>query len=183
MHEIGDGGEFHSFLDTISTSPGMANTTPPDVFSHTNIGTPDSVNTWTPSPAPYGSQGPAWVGLLVLGIMLIISGMMSIAFFSAPDTSGGYYDPFAQQDADFNRTTDTMGGIMIFGGLVMILVSFLVKSHESSLAERMAATRSEQAQSEPEKRVVEEVIKVRCRYCSTLNDVSAKHCISCGAVL
>jgi uncharacterized membrane protein len=128
----------------------------------------------------YGNQGPAWVGLLVLGIMLIISGIMSIAFFSSDDSS---YDPWAQQDSDFDKTTNTMGAIMIIGGFVMILVSFMVKSHETSLVERMARFEPREQEPESERRVVEELIKVRCRYCSTLNDVNAKHCISCGAVL
>jgi hypothetical protein len=34
-----------------------------------------------------------------------------------------------------------------------------------------------------EKHVVEEVIKVRCKYCGTLNDVNDKACSACGGTL
>jgi len=155
-----------------------------DMSSSTSTDFGDSWRSWSPQRNAYNNQGPSWVGLLILGIMLIIFGMISIAIVGDSGSSIDYsYDPFAEQEREFDNTTNAIGGIMIFGGFVMILVSFLVRSHEDSLAMQISQETPEQPGPQIERRVVEEVIKVRCRYCSTLNDVDSKHCISCGAVL
>jgi rubrerythrin len=75
------------------------------------------------------------------------------------------------------------------GGVICIVLFFIVRGKEEEEAE----VRADAAQ-EAEKRFKDEIadavkermkgtIKVRCRYCGSLNDEEAHRCDSCGATL
>jgi len=74
-------------------------------------------------------------------------------------------------------------------GLIMIAWFYFAREEEAELAEREAI-----ASDEADERLRDEVaqavkdsmkgaIKVRCRYCGSLNDEKANKCDSCGATL
>ena len=180
--ERGDGGGSAGFPETLSSSPSYGYTDPIDSPSHASIESSYSGSDWNYHRNAGDPQGPKWIGLLTTGVLLIIFGFVLVAMVSSADNSN-YLDPFAEQDRQFDNATNAIGGIMIFGGFVFILVSFFVKSHEDSMAWRMSEDMPEAPEPVQERRVIEEVIKVRCRYCGTLNEVNSKHCTSCGAVL
>jgi len=131
---------------------------------------------------PYGGQNqPPWIGVLVFGIFLTFGGVMFLAF-GASMISDDPYDPFYGFDREASRTPMMMGAVMLLFGLILIVVAIWM--HKAGIGEGSSAVAQiPQPPPSTEYHVVREVIKVRCRYCSTLNDVNAKACTSCGGVL
>lgn len=74
-------------------------------------------------------------------------------------------------------------------GMIAVILSFAsYRRHESEAEERVTA--AEEAQERFKEEVAEAVkesikgtIKIRCRYCGSLNDENANRCDSCGATL
>lgn len=58
--------------------------------------------------------------------------------------------------------------------IILIYFAVQLRGHESKVS-AAHATRTEVRERE--------IVKVRCRYCGTLNPDGGSHCISCGAVL
>ena len=123
------------------------------------------------------SNGPPWVGVLLFGIILTFGGVMFLAFGSSLQSDSGFYQP----DSGFTRLPMMMGTIALVFGLIIIAIAvfmFLNKTGEP----QPPRTEAPYTQS-VEKQVIREVIKVRCRYCGTLNDVDDKACSACGSTL
>lgn len=115
------------------------------------------------------------LGLIVMGIMMIFGGVMFNVLGSIADSS----DPF-QEDSGFQDFACIAGGGSIIVGIILLVLGYHVWSKED-----LSSDVEEDIPDEPEREVVKtyEVIKVRCRYCGTLNDVNAPTCVSCGARL
>ncbi len=123
---------------------------------------------------PYGNySGPPWVGVLIFGIFMMLGGTMAFVFVAT-----GPQDPFFE---DFNRTPMAMGAVLLIFGVILILIALWMRTNK--VGER-AEQATQQTQPQPvERRIVQEVVKVRCSYCGTLNDVNDKECTSCGGTL
>lgn len=115
------------------------------------------------------------LALLVAGVSLFF---VAIALFSA-----AYLD------------SDGPGGSFATAAVVFGVISLLASFAFFGLFAYIRVIQREEAEKvmledeprdydfNPEGPQKEEVIKVRCRYCSTLNDVDAKNCVACGATL
>jgi hypothetical protein len=146
---------------------------------------PSFGGSWTdPGPVMGGPRGSQ--GQLAAGIMFIIIGIVQLVIagvvMSDPDFPGMGVGgvPFI-----------IAGGTFLIG-FALIALSFSTRNSEIAAARQQAEaleqSRIEQERHEEEerKRMVEAIkstIKVRCRYCGSLNDESASKCESCGADL
>jgi len=121
-------------------------------------------------------NGPNGLGLIVMGIMMIFGGIM----FNVLGSMAASSDPFIE-DSGFQDVACVMGGGAIIVGIILLALGYHVWSKE----EQSTDEETVQPVEEPQKQVIQtyEVIKVRCRYCGTLNDVNAPTCVSCGARL
>jgi hypothetical protein len=107
----------------------------------------------------------------MFGILMTFGGIMSFVFAATMDQ-----DPFFD---DVRGMSSAMGGLLLVFGLILVLVALWMKAQK-------VGEQAEPIQPQPqqiERRVVEEVIKVRCRYCGTLNNVDEKMCTACGGTL
>jgi uncharacterized membrane protein len=134
---------------------------------------------------PSASRGPAWAGLLILGIFMIVAGIIQVAMassFSSNSNSG-----FGGFDTGFESTMTTIGGVLILVGFIMIVLSFFVHKHEDyeevARLETVEEQRKEQIEEIAKSIKDQMTVKVRCRYCGSLNDENANKCESCGAAL
>lgn len=138
--------------------------------------------------ASYGrsgsNQGSTWVGLLVLGMMMIAG---SIFGFSISDSK---YDTeetsfFYESDREAGRMFAVFATITLLLGIVFLGLSFKVRQDEKARLETMARIAQEDNDQQVHEivKAVKSTIKVRCRYCGTLNEESASNCESCGATL
>jgi hypothetical protein len=125
----------------------------------------------------YQTNGPPWVGVLLFGIVMTFGGVMFIAFSASMQSDQSLF-----YDRDFSRLPMTMGGIALAFGLIIIAVAVLMFVTKTGEPQQPPQTPQPAPQS-VEKHVVEEVIKIRCRYCGTLNNVNDKSCTACGGVL
>jgi uncharacterized membrane protein len=121
---------------------------------------------------------------LILGIFMIVAGIMQLAMASS------FRDPmsgFGGTDTGFDSTMSTIGGVLIFVGFIMILLSFFVHKHEDEEEVARLETVEEERKEQIEEiaKVIKDqmTVKVRCRYCGGLNDEKANKCESCGAAL
>ncbi len=137
-----------------------------------------------PAPVMGGPRG--WQGMLVGGIMFLLIGFVQIAVIGAM-TSDPAFSGMGFGDAPY-----LIAGVVILIGLVLIVLSFSTRSSDMAAAQRQAEAmeqaRKEQERHEEEERqkmvdAIKSTIKVRCRYCGSLNDETAKKCESCGADL
>jgi sensor histidine kinase YesM len=133
---------------------------------------------------PGSGRASSWVGLLVLGVMLIGSSIFGYAIsasqYDTPETSFFY-----EADREAGRMFAIFATISLILGFVFIAVSFKVKRDELTRLQTMAriAQESRDQQISQITKAVKSTIKVRCRYCGTLNDEDASNCESCGATL
>jgi len=131
---------------------------------------------------PYGRR--SWVGVLVFGIFSIGSGIFALAI-SASTSNSDPTDPFSQIDNEAARNFGIFGAVFLIVGIVMIILSFVVKANAEK-REEMEAQAAEQAHQREVQEIalaVKSTVKVRCRYCGTLNDEVSSKCESCGATL
>jgi rubrerythrin len=130
------------------------------------------------------SGAPAWVGLLVFGIMLIASSFFGYAIsasqYDTPETSFFY-----EADREAGRIFAIFATITLILGFVLIAISFKVRRDEQMRLETMAriAQEDRDLQIHQIAEAVKSTVKVRCRYCGTLNEENASNCESCGATL
>jgi hypothetical protein len=130
------------------------------------------------------SGGPAWIGLLVLGIMLIGSSIFGFAISASQyDTAENSF--FYEQDREAGRMFAIFATITLILGIVFLVISFRVRQYEQKRLETVAriAQESRDQQIHQIAKAVKSTIKVRCRYCGTLNEEGASNCESCGATL
>jgi hypothetical protein len=147
----------------------------PDEFDSDLHPTPFS-DTWpapsqTTSDSPPSVGGSNWIGLLFGGFMFIAMGV--IVGSTEPDMG-----PFP--------------AIMILMGVgVMLLAPLARRSEIAANVQRDLRLEEQRAEEERLKeeekedivRAVKSTIKVRCRYCGTLNEEKATRCESCGGAL
>jgi ribosomal protein L40E len=129
-------------------------------------------------------QGPAWVGLLVLGIIMIASSVFGFVISASQyDTAETSY--FYETDREAGRMFAAFATITLILGLAFIAISFKVKRDEQVRLETMTRIAQENRNQEISQIVnaVKSSVKVRCRYCGTLNEEDASNCESCGATL
>ncbi len=83
-------------------------------------------------------------------------------------------------------------GIMILAGVVVMLLAPLARRSEVEAniqrdirleEERAEQERLREEEKEDIVRAVKSTIKIRCRYCGTLNEEMATRCESCGGAL
>ena len=139
---------------------GMASEVPIDFTPTPGIG-----NHTTPAPAGGAPQNPA--GFVVAGVGMII---MSFVFMSTGAPGG--FSAFA-----------------FLAGLVCFALFFVTRGKMERDAEKRAEA-AEEAEERFKDEIAEAVkermkgtIKVRCRYCGSLNEEEAVKCGSCGATL
>lgn len=74
---------------------------------------------------------------------------------------------------------ESYGVVAFVVGPIMIWIGLWMRSN------RIWEPKEQPATQQPviEKHVIEEVIKVRCKYCGTLNEVNDKACSACGGTL
>ena len=115
------------------------------------------------------------LALLVAGIVLffIAVALFSAAYFES-NRSGGNY---ATAAAVFGLIS-LLASLAFFG-----LVAYIKVTEREKVEESILKDEPRDYDFNPVGPQREEVIKVRCRYCSTLNDVDAKNCVACGATL
>jgi hypothetical protein len=118
-------------------------------------------------------RGANWPAVAVVGAILLFFGFM----VSSIDAEVGF-------------------GVIIFGLLVLAGARFAKKMEEDTAQQWMEEMSADEIgydpldRSEERQREIEEIIKavkttirVRCRYCGTLNEEKADECESCGASL
>jgi sensor histidine kinase YesM len=129
-------------------------------------------------------SGSAWVGLLVFGIMLIASSIFGYAIsasqYDTPETSFFY-----ETDREAGRMFAIFATITLILGFILIAISFKVRRDEQMRLVTMARIAQENRDQQISQiaKAVKSTIKVRCRYCGTLNEEDASNCDSCGATL
>lgn len=155
-------------------------TTPP----HETWPSPDQ-SIHSPAPTPGGSN---WVGLLVLGLVLIVMGIVALSASSQMDSG---WDP-SGMDQQAHTVFSLFGALMIIAGVVAIAVAPLARRSEVEASiqrdlrmeeERAEEERLREDEKEDIVRAVKSTIKIRCRYCGTLNEEKATRCESCGGSL
>lgn len=133
---------------------------------------------------PGSGASSSWVGLLVLGIMLTASSIfgysISASQYDTPETS-----PFYEMDRDAGRMFAIFATITLIVGVIFIAISLKLRQDEKTRLET-AARIAEESHNQRVREIAEAVkstIKVRCRYCGTLNEEDSSNCESCGATL
>jgi MFS family permease len=147
-------------------------------------------DTWPEPSQPTPDSRPSvggfsWIGLIVFGVFMIIGGAI-VLVNSQPDESSWY--PSEEPTAEFR----VLAGVFIIGGILAILASPLLRRSEIE-ANIQKELRLEEQRAEEERlreeerddivRAVKSTIKIRCRYCGTLNEEKATRCESCGGSL
>jgi rubrerythrin len=139
-------------------------------------------------PIPLGDAGRGSAtnstAVLVSGISLIAVAIASFAI-SATNRNTDPTDFFYDFDNETATVFAIFGAVMLIVGIVCIGLSFKLKDDEKTRQESQA--RAEEAARQQSiqdlAKAIKSNIKIRCRYCGTLNEEAASNCISCGAAL
>jgi rubrerythrin len=130
------------------------------------------------------SYGRNSTSLLVYGIVSVAGAIFAFAVSVSTrntDPSDFFYDI----DNESSGMFALMGALSLIIGLVFVVLSFKVKNDEERRLESQAkadeAARQRDIQDIAD--AVKSNIKVRCRYCGTLNEEDASKCSACGAAL
>ena len=122
--------------------------------------------------------------LLVSGIGTI--GMAIFIFvMSASIRNNDPNDFFYETDNEAANVFAAFGVIALIIGIILIPLSFKLKdSEERKRQEQMEAQEAARQSNVQEiANALRSSIKIRCRYCGTLNEEAASNCSSCGATL
>jgi len=122
--------------------------------------------------------------IVVAGLLVLL---VSVSLFA-----GAYIRDRAATMLTFPKDSDNLAlAFWIFGwfALVCSLLLFLAAAVVRDM--KRMALEEEMFKTEPRdfdfpatiNQHVVEVVKVRCRYCGTLNEASSKNCIACGATM
>lgn len=123
-------------------------------------------------------------GMLVSGILMLA--LAIIAFLmSAVVYNPNPLDFSSDMDNQFSTIAALMGVVLLVIGVILILLSRVMKDGEARRLEEEARAEEEERQRNIQDiaKAVKSNIKIRCRYCGSLNDESATKCDSCGAAL
>jgi len=137
---------------------------------------PPDLDEWTEE----SLHEPSWAGIIVVGVFLIILGI-GVTGISAGLGVGFVF----------------IGIVMVVGGATSAGKEGIDAVYERSLADQFVQTEEEgeledaiqarkvarQQEVEEIIRAVKQTIRIRCRYCGTLNEEKANKCESCGASL
>lgn len=120
--------------------------------------------------------GASWIGLVIMGAIFVLMGVMSYGMSTIMSSSSPFFD-----ESGIGEVGCLMGGGMTILGVVLLYFGYRQYRKEE---ERASTVQPVYPQDQTRQAVqTVEVVKVRCRYCGTLNDVGAPTCISCGARL
>jgi len=140
-----------------------------------------------PEPLGAGPLAGRFAGKLALPLTSISFLLVCAFLFGAANVlSEGSVTPVtAPGESNDVRAAWIFGWLFLFAGVVFLFLTLIVWE-EKRLAHEEAIFKTEPRDFDFDtfrtERVVE-VIKVRCRYCGTLNEASAKNCIACGAAM
>jgi len=137
---------------------------------------------------PLGGPGrrSEWnsTSVLVYGILSIGGAIFAFAV-SATSRNADPNDFFYDFDNETSTIFAVVGMISLIIGVVFVVLSFRLKEGEARRLESQA--RAEEAEREKNvqdiAKAIRSNIKIRCRYCGTLNEEDASKCSSCGATL
>jgi uncharacterized membrane protein len=122
---------------------------------------------------------------LVLGIFMIFAGIMWSVMASSFNSNAN--SGFGGFDSGIESGMSAMGVVVILVGFLLIALSFFVHKHEDEEEVARLETVEEEKKEQVEeiaKAIKDQIaVKIRCRYCGSLNDESANKCESCGAAL
>jgi len=131
-----------------------------------------------------GITGPTdWRKVGRHSIPLIVAGFLLTVLTSGKSMSGSGLTSSAYE------LIGLAGMLMIVVGVLIILYAFARhdwQDEDTSIADTDSGDYQDLARELLKREVVKEIkstIKVRCRYCGTLNDEGATHCEACGAAL
>jgi hypothetical protein len=147
---------------------------------------------WATNRHGFGSTTPSFLAgrltnpllLLVLGVTLILVSWS--LFIIANIASGDPIKLFEKPSGGGPRAAWLFGCLALVAGLVYLFLSAVAKGAKAK------ALYEDDFRTEPRDydgigisgaTHYHEVIKVRCRYCGTLNEVATSNCIACGGVL
>ncbi len=137
-----------------------------------------------PLVGPGQVQRTSPTGMLVSGILMIGTAMVAFVM-SAVANDPDPMDLSSDTDSQFSAIVALMGVVMLVIGAILILYSRVTKDNEARRLEAEARAEEEERQRNIQDiaNAVKSSIKIRCRYCGSLNDESATKCDSCGATL
>jgi len=116
--------------------------------------------------------------------MLIGSSVFGFAISASQyDTAESSF--FYEENREAGRMAAIFATITLILGIVFVVISLGVRQHEQKRFETAAriAQESRDQQIHQIAKAVKSTIKVRCRYCGTLNEEDTSNCESCGATL
>ena len=135
-------------------------------------------------------NGPKWLGMMITGFVIILMGIMLSVAESAMEEQSSFYPQDTSTGG--HDAMSALAAIMVIIGIILIIGGAASRGRElEENALRQAAAEEEidreRAERELEKQeivnAVKSTIKVRCRYCGTLNEENEEKCDSCGAPL
>jgi len=122
-------------------------------------------------------------GILVIGALMVFA--CAFLFAGAYAVDGSTSPITIPSPNDAVRVMWVFGWLFLVSGIVFLLLSvFVWDAKRTALEEAMFRVEPRDFEFNPvgSERIVE-VVKVRCRYCGTLNEASAKNCTACGAAM
>ena len=121
--------------------------------------------------------------LLIIGVSFFIAS--AILFASSYIASGDEVSPIENPGSDHaTQAFWIFGWILGVAGFLFLVLSLYIWSVEKNALETaMFKDEPRDYDFSPVGPQRPEVIKVRCRYCGTLNGVQEKNCSACGATL
>lgn len=129
-------------------------------------------------------KGSGWVGVLMIGLILTVTSVIGFSI-SASLSDSAETSVFSEMDREAARMVAIFASGTLIFGLILIVASFMARQSEQTRLETEARIAQERHDQNVQEIVqaVKSTIKVRCRYCGTLNEETASNCESCGAAL
>lgn len=135
-------------------------------------------------------NGPKWLGMMITGFVIILMGIMLSVAESAMEEQSSFYPQDTSTGG--HDAMSALAAIMVIIGIILIIGGAASRGREleeNALGQAAAEEEidRERTERELEKQeivnAVKSTIKVRCRYCGTLNEENEEKCDSCGAPL
>ena len=114
-------------------------------------------------------------------LIFIAASLFAIAYINSDGRVGPLSDPGSDK---LTMAAWIFGWITVIAGMVYLALVLNVRAMRAEdMEEALFKVEARSLDIDPDVPRQVEVIKVRCRYCGTLNDVGASSCRACGAVL